>query len=223
MRILQLSRFTWLGIGLLLGGTTQLALSTDKPPPEPVKNPNVVILRGEKIVSLEKPNVPLKEMAAAFSKQTGYAITLDKEYQDDDAPYQFLLSRVPLTRALSAVGYLAHGRWDRTKSGYHLHLLSASERASDISQYEVAVQKAEDYLAKIDPDDPSLDKDRYGSVKSWLQGARMRHTDLAPLPLDSMASWSITASDGRLGVSYTEGPDGTSDGKVHTRYETWRW
>jgi hypothetical protein len=222
MKELRPSYLAWLGVGLLMGGSTRLALSLGKPP-EATANPNVVVLRGEKLVTLEKPDVPLKDMAALFSKQTGHALTLDKTYEEDKTPYQFLLRKVPLTRALSAIGYLAHGKWERTKTGYHLRPVSDAERASDSTLYEAAVQRAADYLGSVAPDDPSLTKEQRFFIHEFLGAANSRQTTPAPLPLDGMADWKVTASDHGFGISYFSGPSGQPDGKWQWGSQWWNW
>lgn len=210
----------WLGIGLLLGGTTRLAVSASKTAPTPDKNPNVVILRGEKMVSLDKDDIPLTELAASFSKQSGYALTLDEAYTEDKTPYHVLFSHVPLTRALSAIGYLAHGRWERTERGYHLKQLTGAERATDIARYEGAVERARQYLSQTNLDDPSLSAVQHDMIQSWLMGANARLNDLAPFPVAALGATTVTVSDHGLSIAYAEQTD---DGKNHSRAEWWSW
>lgn len=216
--------FVWLGAGLLLGVSTQLAFSLETPTAEPrAENPNVVILRSEKRVTLERNGAELKDMAVAFSSQTGYAITLDKEFADNKTPYHFLLRNVPLTRALNAVGYLAKGQWQRTKAGYHLRPLTLAERATDVTIYEAAVARAADYLSRIDPNDPSLSKDQRHAVREFLDTVQRAQTDFAPFPLDTMGNWNVTRSDNGIAISYRIEPDESPDGKGRWRSESWAW
>jgi hypothetical protein len=221
MKRLSPCHAVWLATGVFLGGTTRLALSADKPVPR--TNPNVVVLRGEKVVSLESKDIRLADVAASFSTQTGYLFTLDKLYQDDKTSYHLLLSKAPLTRVLGAIAYMAHGKWERTRDGYHMRPLTPSERTSDVAQYEAAVEKAKDYLSQIDPNDPSLTKSQHARIQSWLDGTQMRQTDLAPFPLDTIGNWKVMSSDHGLRISYME-PSGEGSGSgVHWRTENWWW
>lgn len=212
-----------LGIGLLLGGTSRLAVSASKTAPTPNKNPNVVILRGERMITLEQDDLTLPKMATQLGRQTGLTFTLDKAFKKDETPYHFLLSKVSLTRALSAVGYLAHGKWERTRTGYHMRPMTEAERTSDIAMYESAIQRATDYLAAIDPNDPSLSKDEHGRIQSWLDGAKMLQTDLAPLPLDTMGDWKVTSSDHQLKITYSQRSESEQGISGRFRTDSWWW
>jgi hypothetical protein len=74
---------------------------------------NVVVLRGEKRVSLVRGGIPLSEMAAAFQEQTGRAFTLDESLAKPDKRYSFILSNTPLTGALAASARMTDATWEK--------------------------------------------------------------------------------------------------------------
>lgn len=184
-------------LGILLGGGRAL-YGAAKP-----RNPNVVVLRSERLITLNS-KMTLTEMAAALKKGSGYSFTLDPAYQKDKTEYALFLRRVPLSRVVQATGYLVDGVWERKGTAYHLRPLSDAERVSDLTRYEALIDVAYDYLRKADLEDPSLPADKRRSIRAWLDGVETRRVHLPATPNDTMAGWRVTATQTGVSATYTD-------------------
>ncbi|HEY3268411.1 MAG TPA: hypothetical protein VGM37_15940 [Armatimonadota bacterium] len=205
--------------GILLGAGTRVARSGDAPA-KPA-NPNVVILRSEKIVTLEKPSVTLAEMAKEFSRQTGRAITLDPKYQTDKTEYAFLLKGAALTRTLTAVAYLTDSVCERKGTGYLLRPISDTEKAGDITRYEAAVDTIYATLKRLPKPDPATATDDDKMVARWMDLVDHGKSDFPPFPTDQASNWKVKAWDKGFGITYSEHVDRDGFTSENWRTESW--
>lgn len=212
----------WIAMGFLTGACLTVAVGEPVKPTAPPQK-LVVILRGDKTVTIEKPTLQLREIAAELSKQTGRTFTLDKTFEADKTPYAVLLNKAPLSHVLAATAYVTNGKWDRHGVEYHLRLPTAREMTIDGDRVGATVDRVADYLGAISPDDNSVP----GPVLRALQDLRRQmdeqQTTFPPFPDATMDGWTVRASDHGLNLSYqasqTDGD--TTTGQSQSR--GWGW
>jgi hypothetical protein len=86
--------------GIVAGRTA--SHGADKP-----ADPNVVVLRGEKQISLVRDDIPLSEMAKSFGEQTDRSFAVAETLAKADKHYSFALSGAPLSGVLAATARMA--------------------------------------------------------------------------------------------------------------------
>lgn len=215
---MTVSAYRWqascLLVGLLLGASGRLAQSRDAVPPAP--NPNVVVLRGVKRVTLNEDAQSISQAAGAMARQTGVKLTLDKRYADDKTRYAFRLKDVPLVNVLDVIACLSGGTWDRSGRSYHLRPRTEADGALDAARMEAALWRAYDYLSDVNPKDirdyPHLPASDLGGFRMWMDKIGTQFA-----PPESVAYWKVS---GKGGLSLSYGYRG-ADGKDYTGGMAW--
>jgi hypothetical protein len=215
----------WFLLGVMLSVGMRVAVG-DATRPVAKPNPNVVVLKSEKRITLERPKLTMTDLAGELSRQAGRSFVLDKPYCDDKTPYAALLARTPLSRVLDATAYLSGGRWERKGSTYRLRTPSRREMVSDATRYGATLVEILDYLSAIDGDDPSLPPEVRRPLRQfrYLMGEALQdNTALSPLPEDVMGDWKITTKPRGLDLSFTAvRVEGNKETGV-TKSRSWWW
>lgn len=141
-----------LGIGFFFGAATQITFSDESKtgqPPRPGEN--VVVLKGERRVTVEKTQASLKDILEVLSAQTKSRFDVDVSLRNDKARYTVLVKGVLLSHFLEATEQVLGGRWERRGGSYHLRPKTPEEIMTDTQRYEEFIQQVEEYIAGTDP------------------------------------------------------------------------
>jgi hypothetical protein len=182
--------------GAVLGASLRSAQSDPSAGAPPSKDPNVVVLRSEKTITIREQEATLKALAEEMKRQTGYTFVLEGRYAADPARYAVFLKAVPLTRALNALGYAAHGRWSVRGRTYTLRPPDPAKPDLDPTRYEAICLRAYDLLKDIDPKDESLGKELRYNVEGFRWAMTRPREVVPPMPSEATQDWTISGVGG---------------------------
>jgi hypothetical protein len=210
----------WLG-GLALGVATGVALSSPATVSDAKRNPNVVVLRAEKTVTIEEEHATLVDLAHRIAKQTGFAVTLDPQYQKSPKRYGVLLRSVPYSRVLTVMGYYTGGKWVRSGHRLHLRARTPEEASMDAESAEALVKELRDYLGGIDWQDRSLPESVGSALASFQNGPNNLLDEFPLFAGEEMDRWSIRKSGRGLSITYQAREEGDSSLQVQVKTRFW--
>lgn len=196
-------------LGLFFGAATTFTLSRDAPNTRGADNQrNVVVLRGEKRVSLTNMKAPVEEILESLSLQTGYQFEAEPEFDLETGRYTALVQNLPLRDVLNATGELLGGRWDRTRDGYNLRPLSPKEVLEQTDLFEDLARRSGEIIREIDASEVSPD------LRSGLAGMdhvmRQRPIGVPVFAPDALPLLQIFRSDESIAIGYVNsGPNGS--------------
>jgi hypothetical protein len=146
---LRVSLSVGLAIMLMLAGTAAGFSNPD--------DPNVVVLRSERRVTVQEPALTLRQIAESLSRQTGYSFEIDERLAREERTYGLLLSSLPLWRALSAISHVSGGVWEEDSRRFLLRPRSGVEVLRNLAHYEKAIQDLKESLESIMASDSSTE------------------------------------------------------------------
>lgn len=195
-------------VGAVLGASLQSA-QTDPMVEAPPKDPNVVVLRSEKTITIREEEATLKALAEEMKRQTGYTFILQGRYVEDSNRYAVFLKAVPLTRALNALGYAARGRWSVRGRTYTLRPPDPANPDLDPTRYEAICLRVYDLLKDIDPKDGSLGKELRYNLEGFKWAMTRPREVIPPMPSEATQDWTISGvSGGNVAISGSALPTG---------------
>jgi hypothetical protein len=210
--------FGWWLAGISFGVAVQAAGPGDG------NNPNVVVLRGEKMITAEKPRATLSDIAMEMAKQTGYTFTVDPALSKSQREYAVLVRSVPLSGVLSATAYVSHGVWDKKGRSYLLRTPTKAEAANDAERYIAVVDKMAQYLKDVDISPQGIPENTpLGQAVSGFRFWANQQSTFSMFPNDSMNDWQVSTGPHNLGITYQAETE-TSDGQSRSMGSaSWGW
>lgn len=212
----------WVAVGFVAGAFLAAALSwppASTPPPKKL----VVVVKGEKTVTIEKPEMRLRELADELTKQTGRKFTLDAKYEADNTPYAILLNETPLSHVLDSSAYATKAKWDRRGTTYLLRPPTATEMATDPNLIGAAVDRLYDYFTTIPDDGGNLPDSVLRSLGDFRREMQQQQTIFPPFPDDSMNGWTMNTSQNGLGLNYKAGQTNGETTTERWQSRSWGW
>lgn len=162
------------------------------------QNPNVVVLRSEKRISLTRERIPLSEMAKACGDQTGRTFTLDDAFTKSEKRYSFILTNAPLASALAATARMTDATWEKRGSGYHLRPMTPEERIADPERLEELLDDVESSLKGVSEDDATLSAAQAAPLRDFRQGDHTGPGTLPTFVAGDASRWRVMASPNRI-------------------------
>ncbi|MEM5788622.1 MAG: hypothetical protein AAGU11_15025 [Syntrophobacteraceae bacterium] len=186
--------YSWFVLGVLAGLSTRWAASSL---PKETPDPNVVVLKSEKVLSFSRENMTLAELGALIQQQTQRTMTLDAVYAKDKTVYTAHLRNAPLTSVLKATERITGGVWERRSIGYHLRPMKSEEMLAQTGRMVEMMDEFTKAMAAIDPADPSLSAAQSSALRTFAYGnLRPPVLDAMPAANGNLDTWRV-----RVGTS----------------------